>query len=71
MVSLPIPLDDTMRYSDLEISDLKYYNLRNIKEAYFYIILTINKGPGPGFEPSSRDPQSLRITTTLSRHARI
>ena len=30
-----------------------------------------NKGPGPGFEPSSRDPQSLRITTTLSRHARI
>ncbi len=31
---------------------------------------TSNIGPGPGFEPSSRDPQSLRITTTLSRHAR-
>lgn len=29
------------------------------------------KRPGPGFEPSSRDPQSLRITTTLSRRARI
>ena len=29
-----------------------------------------NQGPGPGFEPSSRDPQSLRIATTLSRRAR-
>ena len=27
MVSLPIPLDDTIRYSDLQIGDLKYYDL--------------------------------------------
>ena len=26
-------------------------------------ILSINMGPGPRFEPESRDPQSRRITT--------
>jgi hypothetical protein len=44
--------------------------IKNI--SVYYLLFNIwnynkTKRPGPRFEPESREPQSLRITTTLPR----